>query len=31
VYSASFPARETRLFSRVPERLDRPPISALVV
>jgi len=31
VYSAAFPARETRLFSRVPERLDRPPISALVV
>ena len=29
--SAPFPARETRLFSRVPERLDRPPISALVV
>ena len=29
--SAAFPARETRLFSRVPERLDRPPISLLIV
>jgi hypothetical protein len=31
VYSESFPACETLLFSRVPERLDRPPISLLIV
>lgn len=29
--SAPFPALETSLFSRVPERLDRPPISLLIV
>lgn len=31
VYSAPFPAREARLFSRVPERPDRPPISYPIV
>ena len=31
VYSAPFPAREARLFSRVPERPDRPPISNPIV
>jgi hypothetical protein len=31
IYSASFPAREARPFSRVPERPDRPPISLPVV
>jgi hypothetical protein len=29
--SAPFPARETSVFSRVSERLDRPPISLLIV
>jgi hypothetical protein len=29
--SAPFPACETSLFSRVAERLDRPPISVLIV
>lgn len=29
--STLFPARAASLFSRVPERLDRPPISLLVV
>jgi hypothetical protein len=31
VYSAPFPAREAHLFSRVPERPDRPPISQPIV
>ena len=31
IYSAPFPAREVFLFSRVPERPDRPPISHPVV
>jgi hypothetical protein len=31
VYSAPFPAREAHLFSRVPERPDRPPISQSIV
>jgi hypothetical protein len=31
IYSAPFPAREAHLFSRVPERPDRPPISHPVV
>jgi hypothetical protein len=31
VYSESFPAGETPLFSRVPERPDRPPISHPIV
>ncbi|HEX2447815.1 MAG TPA: hypothetical protein VHK26_06485 [Methyloceanibacter sp.] len=29
--STPFPARDTVLFSRVPERLDRPPISLRIV
>jgi hypothetical protein len=29
--SAPFPARETGVFSRVSERLDRPPISHPIV
>jgi hypothetical protein len=29
--SVPLPVRETRVFSRVPERLDRPPISLLIV
>ena len=29
--TATFPPREINFFSRVPERLDRPPISLLVV
>ena len=29
--SAAFPARETSVFNRVSERLDRPPISLLFV
>jgi hypothetical protein len=29
--SAPYPAREATLFSRVAERLDRPPISLLIV
>jgi hypothetical protein len=31
VVSATFPARELTFFSRGPERLDRPPISLLIV
>jgi hypothetical protein len=31
IYSAPFPVREIRLFSRVPERIDRPPISHPIV
>jgi hypothetical protein len=30
-YAAPFPARDASLISRVPERLDRPPISTSIV